>query len=123
MAIELEAIELSQLPASSAISCLTLAELNAGPYAATDLTERLRRQRHIRHIKAQVTMLPFESVCAGAYGRIHAAVAAIGRKPRGPRGLDLMIAATACAHALPLYTLNASDLVGLESLIEIVDLS
>ena len=44
-----------------------------------------------------------------------------GRKPRGSRAIDLMIAATALAHDLPLYTLNAKDLRGLEALIEIVD--
>ena len=33
-----------------------------------------------------------------------------------------MIAATALAHQLPLYTLNAADLRGLEDLVEIVDL-
>jgi predicted nucleic acid-binding protein len=37
--------------------------------------------------------------------------------------VDLMIAATARAHELPLYTLNASDLRGLGDLVEIVDLS
>ena len=66
--------------------------------------------------------LPFEPVCARAYGRVYAEVMAAGRKPRGPRTLDLMIAATAVAYVLPLYTLNASDLRGLEDLIEIVDL-
>lgn len=34
-----------------------------------------------------------------------------------------MIAATAFAHGLALYTLNPKDLRGLEGLIEIVDLS
>ena len=67
--------------------------------------------------------LPFEAACARAYGRIYAEVLAAGRKPRGPRSLDLMIAATALAYALPLYTLNAADLQGLEDLVEIVDLS
>ena len=46
-----------------------------------------------------------------------------GRKPRGGRAVDLMIAATALAHDLPLYTRNAKDLRGLEGLIEIVDVS
>jgi predicted nucleic acid-binding protein len=45
-----------------------------------------------------------------------------GRKPRGSRAVDLMIAATALAHDLPLFTLNPKDLHGLESLIEIIDL-
>lgn len=106
-----------------AISCLTLAELKVGPYSAGDPAERMRRQRHVRNLEVEVAALPFEAASASAYRRIHTAVAAIGRKPRGTRAVDLMIAATACAHELPLYTLNASDLRGLESLVEVVDLS
>jgi predicted nucleic acid-binding protein len=34
-----------------------------------------------------------------------------------------MIAATALAYELPLYTRNAKDLLGLEGLVEIVDVS
>jgi predicted nucleic acid-binding protein len=45
----------------------------------------------------------------------------IGRKARGSRTVDLMIASTALAWDLPLYTLNVKDLRGLEGLIEIVD--
>lgn len=48
---------------------------------------------------------------------------AAGRKARGANAVDLLIAATALAHELPLYTLNASDLRGLSDLIEIVDLT
>lgn len=36
--------------------------------------------------------------------------------------MDLMIAATALAHRLPLYTLNPKDLRGVEGLIEVIDL-
>jgi len=67
--------------------------------------------------------LPFDSTCARAYGVAYAAVERIGRKPRGGRAIDLMIAATALAHDLPLYTRNAKDLRGVEDLIEIVDVS
>jgi predicted nucleic acid-binding protein len=52
---------------------------------------------------------------------IYAVVDGTGRKPRGGRAVDLMIAATALAHDLPLYTRNAKGLRGLEGLIEIVD--
>jgi len=47
-------------------------------------------------------------------------VTAVGRRARGARIIDLMIAATALANDLPLYTRNAKDLYGLEDLIEIV---
>lgn len=43
----------------------------------------------------------------------------LGRR-RGRRALDLLIAATALAAGLPLYTRNADDFVGLDGLLEIV---
>jgi predicted nucleic acid-binding protein len=44
-------------------------------------------------------------------------------EPRGARAVDLIIAATALAHDIPLYTRNAKDLRGLEKLIAIVDVT
>jgi predicted nucleic acid-binding protein len=121
--IALDDLDLSALPAISAISSLTLAELASGPHATPDPNERARRQERVQQVETKIEALPFEDACARAYGRIYAQVVIAGRKPRGPRTLDLMIAATALAHALPLYTLNASDLRGLGDLIEIVDLA
>jgi len=121
--IALEELDLSRLPPVSAISALTLAELASGPHAAVGVSERARRQEHVQRVEMAMETLPFEPACARAYGRVYAEVMAAGRKPRGPRTLDLMIAATAVAYVLPLYTLNASDLRGLEDLVEIVDLA
>ena len=70
---------------------------------------------------ANVEPSSFDVRCARAYGLVYGAIIRIGRKPRGARAVDLMIAATALAHDLPLYTLNSKDLRGLEDLIEIVD--
>lgn len=54
---------------------------------------------------------------ARAYGgRIFTAVAAVERKPRGTRAVDLLIASA----GLPLYTRNGDDFIGLTSLIEVV---
>jgi hypothetical protein len=47
--------------------------------------------------------IPFGGDAAWAYGRVTAAVIAAGRKP-SHRAVDLMIAATAIAAELPLYT-------------------
>jgi predicted nucleic acid-binding protein len=47
-------------------------------------------------------------------------MAASGRKARGRRAVDLLIAATAVAAGLPLYTRNPDDFVGLSDLLEIV---
>jgi predicted nucleic acid-binding protein len=122
VAIALERLNQAALPAEIAISALTLAELTAGPHAATGLG-RSRRRNHLQRIEASVECLDLDPARSRAYGRIYAATRAIGRKPRGARCVDLMIAATACAYGLPLYTLNASDIRGLNHLAEIVDLS
>jgi predicted nucleic acid-binding protein len=61
-----------------------------------------------------------DAAVARAYGRVYAAVATSGRKARGRRAFDLLIAATALAAELPLYTRNPNDFGGLESLVEVV---
>lgn len=77
----------------------------------------------MRRLRRVVEWLDFDQSCALAYGRICMATIGVGRKARGSRSVDLMIAATALAHELPLYTLNAADLRGLDGLVEIVDLA
>ena len=121
--IALEAIEEECLPRIMAVSALTLAELASGPVLAADDAERARRTEQLQRAEATFETVPFDPPCARAYGRVFAGVSAIGRKPRGARVVDLMIAATALASDLPLYTLNAADLRGLDELIEIVDLN
>lgn len=118
--IDLESIDTERLPIESAISALTLAELGAGPSATGDPTERARRQDRLQRVEAVFDPLPFDVAAARAYGRVYAAVIATGRKARGVRAVDLMIAATALAGNLPLYTRNPTDLVGLGDLVEIV---
>lgn len=122
-AIALGEVALDLLPANAAISTLTLAELTVGPYAVSDELERARRQVRVQRFESGIDALPFDANCARAFGSVYVATAAVGRKPRGSRITDLMIAATALAHDLPLYTLNPKDLRGLEDLIEIVDVS
>ncbi|MDQ3767875.1 MAG: VapC toxin family PIN domain ribonuclease, partial [Actinomycetota bacterium] len=56
-------------------------------------------------------------------GRVYAQVASLGRKARGRRALDLLIAATALAAQLPLHTRNPSDFDGLEDVLDIVAVS
>jgi predicted nucleic acid-binding protein len=123
VAVDLTSIERERLPAMIAVSALTLAELVVGTASASDELKRARRQQRLQYIEANVEPLPFELRCYRAYGPVYAAVLHIGRKARGARAIDLMIAATALAHRLPLYTRNAKDLCGLEELIEIVDVS
>jgi len=123
VAVDLGSIDPARFPTEIAISALTLAELTGGPHAASDEIVRARRQLQLQNVEASFEAVPFDSSCARAYGQVYAAVLATGRKPRGARAVDLMIAATALANGLPLYTRNARDLQGLEELIEIVDVS
>lgn len=118
--IDLEQIEATALPHEVAISALTLAELAAGPHAATTPSERGRRQDRLQRTEAVFDPLPFDADTARAYGRVFSAVWAAQRKPRGARAVDLMIAATALASELPLYTRNPSDFEGLHDLLDVV---
>jgi predicted nucleic acid-binding protein len=118
--VDLEQLGSGELPVEVAISCLTLAELAAGPHATEEPEERARRQDRLQRTEAAFDPLPFDAEAARSYGRIYAAITAAGRKARGPRVVDLLIAATAHASSLPLYTRNPDDFRGLEDLLEIV---
>lgn len=118
--IDLPAIEPGRLPVEVAISAITLAELAAGPHATTDIAERAKRQDRLQRAEATFEPLPVDAAVARAYGRLYAAVTAAGRKARGRRALDLLIAATAVAAGLPLYTRNPDDFAGLSGLLTIV---
>jgi hypothetical protein len=118
--IDLERINPGSLPVEVAVSAVTFAELAAGPHATDDPDERGRRQDRLQRAEAAFDPLPLDSDAARAYGRVYAAVMSAGRKARGPRALDLLIAATACAAGLPLYTRNSADFQGLEHLLEVV---
>ncbi|MGH2499076.1 MAG: type II toxin-antitoxin system VapC family toxin [Candidatus Limnocylindria bacterium] len=118
--IELEQVEPERLPLELTISTVTLAELAAGPHATADAVERARRQERLQRTEAALEALPVDVGVARAYGRVYAAVAQAGRKARGRRTFDLLIAATALANDLPLYTRNPGDFAALEDLISVV---
>ncbi|MBA3584839.1 MAG: type II toxin-antitoxin system VapC family toxin [Gemmatimonadetes bacterium] len=118
--IDLERIDAAELPLESVISAVTLAELAAGPHATTDPDERARRQDRLQRAEVEAGPLPVDAAVARAYGRVYAATAAAGRKPRGRRTFDLLIAATALAAGLPLYTRNSADFSELGGLLEII---
>jgi predicted nucleic acid-binding protein len=123
--IDLERIEAASLPAEVAVSALTMAELAAGPHATSDPEIRARRQERLQRAEATFAPLPFDVKAARAFGRLYAAVAAKGRKARGRRAIDLLIAATAVAEGLSLYTRNPADFRGLGDLLDVrsVDLA
>jgi hypothetical protein len=118
--IDLQRIDPVQLPQALAISAITMAELTAGPHATDDPVERASRQERLQRAEATFEPLPMDGDVARAFGRIYAAVTAAGRKARGRRAFDLLIAATALSAGLPLYTRNPEDFGGLDGLLEVV---
>lgn len=118
--IDFDQIEDAELPVEFAVSAVTLAELAAGPHATTDRAERARRQDTLQRVEATIEAIPFDAAAARAYGRIYAAASVAGRKPRGRRAFDLLIAATALSTELPLYTRNPEDFEDTGELIEVV---
>jgi hypothetical protein len=121
-------IDPAELPDEMAISAITLAELSAGPHEVRgndeqDLydehAERARRLEILQRAESEFDPLPFDAEAARIYGRVSAAIIAAGRKPRR-RIADLMIAATAIAEDLPLFTTNPADFAGLDALMGII---
>jgi predicted nucleic acid-binding protein len=117
--IALEALSSDALSGEVAIAAITLAELAAGPHATEDLAERGRRQERLQRVEATFDPVPFDADCARAYGRVYAQTLAGGRRARGRRAVDLLIAATALAVDLALFTANPGDFSGLEGLIDV----
>ncbi len=119
--IDHDLIDPDRLPDESAIAAISLAELAAGPHATGDEEERARRQDRLQWVAATFHALPFDAEGARAYGRIFAALRSGGRSSRS-RLADLLIASTATANGLPLYTRNVADFAGLAKIVEVVAL-
>jgi tRNA(fMet)-specific endonuclease VapC len=103
------------LPAEPLITAVTLAELSVGPLVASTEAERAARQAHLQQAEADFDPLPFDAAAARAFGRVAASLRRTGRKVKA-RAYDAMIAATALANGLPIYTCNPSDFAGIEGL-------
>lgn len=110
-----------ELPDEPLITAVTLAELSVGPLVTDDEQERAPRQAHVQQAEADFDPLPFDAAAARAFGRVAASLRRAGRKPAA-RAYDAMIAATAIANRLPLYTCNPSDFTGIDEL-EVVSIS
>ncbi len=113
------ATDVAPLPGVLAISTATLAELQFGVLVARNSADRAERLRRLGVLQRHFDALPVDETVAASYGRLAAAVVDAGRKPRG-RVMDLLIAATAHAHAAKLYTRNPADFAGLEDLVDVV---
>jgi predicted nucleic acid-binding protein len=117
--IDHDLIDPALLPDESAISAITVAELTAGPHATEDRNERARRQDRLQWASSTWDPLPFDAEAARVYGRMFAAARAAGQSSRS-RLADLLIAATATANSLPLYTRNPADFAALKAIIKLV---
>jgi predicted nucleic acid-binding protein len=103
------------LPVEPLITTVTLAELSAGPLVAHNDTERAARQAHLQQAEADFDPLPFDRAAARAFGQVAASLRKSGRKATA-RTYDALIAATALANSLPVYTCNAADFEGIDGL-------
>ncbi len=112
---------LEALPDEVAICTITLAELSAGPQLASTRSESARRQVRLQQVESNFEPIPFNKAAALSFGLVVAAVTQSGRTHRR-RFADLLIAATAHAHGLVLYTRNQDDFAGIENLVEVVSI-
>lgn len=116
--IDLGRLPAEGLPDESAISSASLAELHFGVLLARTPKVRLDRTRLLQHIESAYRALPIDADTARIYGSLAHALRTAGRSPR-PRVMDLLIAATAVSHGLPLFTRNRGDFAGLEGFVEL----
>jgi hypothetical protein len=100
---------------------ITTAELPAGPHLAHTLGEAAQRQARLQEVEATLEPMRFDGATVRSYGLMVAAVVHDGGKPRS-RLADLLIAATAHANGLDLYTRNGRDLLGIEDLVRVIDI-
>jgi predicted nucleic acid-binding protein len=117
-------IDSEKLPTQMGVSAITLAELSAGVHQVSDvygdvISERARRLELLQRTEHEFDPLPFDAEAARKYGQLVASVLIINRSPRR-RIADLMIAATAAANNLPLFTTNPDDYQGLEELLDVI---
>lgn len=86
-----------------AIAAISEAELR---YGIERSARRNQNHADLDAILTRITVLPFDTACARAYGRIHAALTRAGT-PIGP--FDALIAATALAHEAIVVTDNVAE--------------
>ncbi len=117
--IDLPTLDPARLPVEVAISAVVLAELAQGVAMTKSAEQIMIRSQRLADIEAAFAAIPFDREAARRYGTLVALTIAASRNPR-PRRIDLMIAATAAAHGLPLFTRNPDDFRGLDAAVTII---
>ncbi|HET8976827.1 MAG TPA: PIN domain-containing protein [Solirubrobacteraceae bacterium] len=90
-----------RLPDESAISVVTLAELELGVHLAPSADVRARRLRTLQLTRSTYVALPADEAVASAFAEL---VARARRSGRRPKVQDTWIAATARVQRVPVYT-------------------
>jgi len=117
--IDLPTLDPARLPVEAAISALVLAELAQGLAMTKSAEQIMIRSQRLADIEAAFAAIPFDREAARRYGTLIALTLAGRRDPR-PRRIDLMIAATAAAHRLPLFTRSPDDFRGVDTAVTII---
>ncbi|MHB8630929.1 MAG: PIN domain-containing protein [Candidatus Limnocylindria bacterium] len=91
----------AELPDDVSISVVSTAELRLGVLLARDAASRAARLARVTEVERLFDPLPVDEDVAGAYADI---VASARERGKRPRAMDALIAATALAHGLMLYT-------------------
>jgi toxin FitB len=118
--IDSDALPEDELPVVSQICAITVTELMLGVHMAKNPADRSARITKLLTIGANFDPLPFDERATNSFNALVGLMVAIGRNPK-PRKNDLMIAATAAANGLPLYTANVDDFRGLGSMLDVVE--
>ncbi|MEU7818583.1 PIN domain-containing protein [Pseudonocardia sp. NPDC049154] len=103
-----------------AVSVITVAELQHGLFTAPTPIEELNRRRRLQLLLDHYEVINLDIATTEVYGVLARMVTQqAGRKVRS-RAMDLLIAATAARHGMPLLTRNAADLTGTEQAVIVV---
>lgn len=113
--MDLGQLDPAALPHEPLITAITLAELSVGPLLASTEQQRAARLAHLQQAEADFEPIPFDASAARAFGGVAAALRESGRTPAA-RAYDALIAATALAHGLPVFTCNPGDFDGIPGL-------
>jgi len=119
--IDLDLLDPEQLPVIPEITAITMAELHQGVAMAKNPAVRAARTEKLGAAIVDFDPLPFDGDAATRFGSLVGLTLAANRDPK-PRRMDLMIAAIASAHGLPLYTRNADDFKGLDDMLTVIEI-